>query len=70
MARPPNDGNARRSTGNSNGLFTTSSIKMIAIDDQPVSDAARKLFENKYTVVCKGYKGVDTTPRRQEGELW
>jgi hypothetical protein len=43
---------------------------MIAIDDQPVSDAARKLFENKYTVVCKGYKGVDTTPRRLEGELW
>ena len=43
MARPPNDGNARRSTENTNGLFTTSSIKMIAIDDQPVSDAARKL---------------------------
>jgi hypothetical protein len=43
MARPPNDGNARRSKENTNGLYTTYSVKMIAFDDQPVSDAARKL---------------------------
>jgi hypothetical protein len=38
---------------------------MFTSDEQPVSDVARKLIVRKYTLVRNGYKGVDTSLRRE-----